>query len=53
MYAGSISSQQCLLKLYIDFSSNGTWEMHIKKLLDDGRRKVNQRIKLLITEILI
>ena len=25
-----------------DFSSNGAWDMHIKKLLDNGRKKVNQ-----------
>ena len=25
----------------IDFSSNGAWGMH-KKLVDNGRRKVNQ-----------
>ena len=30
--------------LGIDFSSNGSWDMHniIKKLLDNGREKVNQ-----------
>ena len=28
--------------LGIDFSSNGAWDMHIKKLLDNGRKKVNQ-----------
>ena len=28
--------------LGIDFSSNGTWNMHIRKLLDNDRRKVNQ-----------
>ena len=27
--------------LGIDFSSNGAWDMHIKKLLDNGRKKVN------------
>ena len=27
--------------LGIDFSSNGAWDMHIKKLLDIGRKKVN------------
>ena len=25
--------------LGIDFSSNGAWDMHIKKLLDYGRKK--------------
>ena len=28
--------------LGIDFSRNGAWEMHIKKLLDNGRKRVNQ-----------
>ena len=28
--------------LGIDFSSNGAWDMHINKLLDNGRKKVNQ-----------
>ena len=27
--------------LGIDFSINGAWDMHIKKLLDNGRKKVN------------
>ena len=39
--------------LGIDFSSNGAWDMHIKKLLDNGRKKVNSCIKLLVTGILI
>ena len=26
--------------LGIDLSSNGAWDMHIKKLLDNGRKKV-------------
>ena len=25
--------------LGIDFSSNGAWDMHIKRLLDNGRKK--------------
>ena len=29
----------------IYFSSNGAWDMHIKKLLDNGRKKVNQLYK--------
>ena len=28
--------------LGIDFSRNGAWDMHIRKLLDNGRKKVNQ-----------
>ena len=33
--------------LGIDFSSNGAWDMHRKKLLDDGRKKVNQLHKVI------
>ena len=33
--------------LCIDFSSNGAWDMHIKKLLDNGRKKVNQPHKVI------
>ena len=29
--------------LGIDFSSNGAWDMHIKKLLDNGRKKSTQK----------
>ena len=28
--------------LGIDFSRNGAWYMHIRKLLDNGRKRVNQ-----------
>ena len=28
--------------LGIDFSSNGAWDVHIRRLLDNGRRRVNQ-----------
>ena len=28
--------------LGIDFASNGVWDGHIKKVLDCGRKKVNQ-----------
>ena len=28
--------------LGIDFSRNGAWDMHIRKLLDNGRKRVNQ-----------
>ena len=35
--------------LGIDFSSNGAWDMHIKKLLDNGRKKVNQLHKVIST----
>ena len=39
--------------LGIDFSSNGAWDMHIKKLLDHCRKKLISYIKLLVTGILI
>ena len=28
--------------LGIDFASNGAWDVHLKKVLDNGRKKVNQ-----------
>ena len=28
--------------LGIDFASNGTWDVHLKKVLDNGGKKVNQ-----------
>ena len=28
--------------LEVDFASNGAWDGHIKKVLDSGRKKVNQ-----------
>ena len=28
--------------LAIDFASNGAWDVHLKKVLDNGRKKVNQ-----------
>ena len=33
--------------LGIDFSSNGAWDMHIKKLLNNGRKKVNHLHKVI------
>ena len=33
--------------LGIDFSSNGALDMYIKKLLDNGRKKVNQLHKVI------
>ena len=33
--------------LGIDFSSNGTWDMHIKMLLDNDRKRVNQLHKVI------
>ena len=42
----SIIFQNYLL-IGIGFSSNGAWEMHIKKLLDNGRKKVNQLHKVI------
>ena len=38
---------QCFHYLGIDFSSNGTWDMHIKKLLNNGRKKVNHLHKVI------
>ena len=36
--------------LGIDFSSKGAWDMHIKKLLDNGKKKyLISCIKLLVT----
>ena len=26
----------------IDFACNGAWDMHLKRVLDNGRKKVNQ-----------
>ena len=46
----SIDFQKYLLivsYLCIDFSSNGAWDMHIKKLLDNGRKKVNRLHKVI------
>ena len=31
----------------INISSNGAWDMHIRKLLDNGRRRVNQLCKVI------
>ena len=28
--------------LAIDFVSNGAWDVHLKKVLDNGRKNVNQ-----------
>ena len=28
--------------LGIEFASNGAWDMHIKKVVDSGRKKLNQ-----------
>ena len=33
--------------LCIDFSRNGAWDMHIRKLLDNGRKRVNQLHKVI------
>ena len=30
------------------YFSNGAWDMHIRKLLDNGRKKVNQLHKVII-----
>ena len=30
-----------------DFSRNGAWDMHIRKLLDNGRKRVNQQHKVI------
>ena len=33
--------------LGIDFSRNGAWDMHIRKLLDNGRKRVNHLHKVI------
>ena len=33
--------------LGIDFSRNGAWDVHIRKLLDNGRKRVNQLHKVI------
>ena len=33
--------------LGIDFSRNGAWDLHIRKLIDNGRKKVNQLHKVI------
>ena len=33
--------------LGIDFSRNGAWDMHIRKLLDNGRKRINQLHKVI------
>ena len=33
--------------LSIDFSRNGAWDRHIRKLLDNGRKRVNQLHKVI------
>ena len=43
----------CYSYLGIDFSSNGAWDMHVRKLLDNVKKKLISYIKLLITGILI
>ena len=35
----TLPKESCCSYLGIDFSSNGAWDMHIKKLLDTGRKK--------------
>ena len=35
--------------LGIDFSRNGAWDTHIRKLLDNGRKRVNQLHKVIIS----
>ena len=42
---GRASSTYCEYKyLGVDFVSNGAWDGHLKKVLDSGRKKVNQLI---------
>ena len=36
-----------IIYLGIDFSRNGAWDMHIRKLIDNGRKKVNQLHKVI------
>ena len=46
-YEHSLPKESSFSYLDIDFSSNGAWDMHIKKLLDNGRKKVNQLHKVI------
>ena len=39
--------------LGIDFASNGAWDVHLKKVLDNGRKKVNQLHSVLVIGISI
>ena len=32
----------CYTYLGIDFVCNGAWDVHLKRVLDNGRKKVNQ-----------
>ena len=32
----------CYTYLGIDFACNGAWDVHLKRVLDNGRKKVNQ-----------
>ena len=43
----SLSKVSSYSYLGIDFASNGAWDMHIKKLLDNGREKVNRLHKVI------
>ena len=36
----SINFLKC--RATIDFASNGAWDVHLKKVLDNGRKKVSQ-----------
>ena len=38
--------------LGIDFASNGAWDVHIKKVINNGRKRVNQLHSVLVIEIL-
>ena len=39
---GVITCSQLLATILIDFSYNGAWDTHIKKLIQNGKQKVNQ-----------
>ena len=50
----SINFLRCraiLAYIGIDFACNGAWDVHLKRVLDNGRKKVNQLLSL--TGILI
>ena len=50
-YLGSNSAKGLQFSAFhylgIDFSRNGAWDMHIRKLLDNGRKRVNQQHKVI------
>ena len=35
-----------------DFASNGAWDVHLKKVLDNGRKKVSQLHRVIIVIVI-